>query len=106
DLAAMAVDQPLAFKIGEHAIDVYRGLARNVCDLLLRERVDHGAAIDIAASPDRGLAQEVRHPGSGIAAAAVHQPFVADRLAALDQTAKKSMQLRVRINDRIEIRRA
>ena len=38
-----------------------------------------------------------------IAPAAIDQPFVADRFVALDQPAEEALQLRMRIDDRIEV---
>ena len=62
DAAAFAADQALAFKIGEHAIDVDRGLAGNVGDLLLSERIDHALMADVDPAALRGFAQQMRDP--------------------------------------------
>src|SRR5437763_13431100 len=43
DLAALAADHALTLHVGEDAVDVHRRLARDVGDLLLRERLEHVA---------------------------------------------------------------
>src|SRR5574338_1050398 len=83
DLAALALDQPLPLHVGEDPIDVDRRLAGDIGDLLLGEGVHHARAVDV--HPYRSLAQQMRHAGGGIAAAAIDQPLVADRFVALDQ---------------------
>src|SRR4029078_5127851 len=60
DLAALAADQTLTFHVCENAVDVYRRLAGDVGDLLLREGVHHVRIFDV--HPDRGLAQQMGDP--------------------------------------------
>src|SRR5205085_8408255 len=74
-------------------------------DLLLGERVAEWLIGRIDANPHSRLAQQVSYAGGRIAAAAIDQPFVADRLVALDQPPEKALQGWVGLHDRIEIGR-
>src|SRR5205823_8014148 len=53
--------------------------------------------------PDRSLAQQMRDASRGIAPAAIDQPFVTDRFVALDQAPEEALQLRVRLDDLVEV---
>ena len=53
--------------------------------------------------PRRGLAQQMRDPRGGIAAAAIDQPFIADRFVALDQLPEEARALGIGVDDRVEI---
>ena len=59
------------------------------------------ASVDV--HPDRGFAQQMRDARGRIAAAAIDQPFVADRFVALDQPPEETLQLGMGIDDRVEV---
>ena len=50
-----------------------------------------------------GLAQQMCNSRSGIAPAAIDEPFVADRFVALDEATEEALHLRIVVNDRVEI---
>jgi hypothetical protein len=47
----------------------------------------------------------VRDPGRRVPPPAIHQPFVADRLIALDEASEETLHFRVRIDDWVEVLR-
>src|SRR6476469_2302834 len=53
--------------------------------------------------PDRGLAQKVSHARRRIPPSAIDQPFIADRLVALDQLPEKALHFRMSVYDRVEV---
>src|SRR5437868_12919328 len=83
NLPAFAPDQALPFHVGEDPVDVDRGLAGDVGDLLLREGIVQMPVGDM--HPLSSLAQQMRNTSGRIAATAIDQPLVTDRLIALKQ---------------------
>ena len=77
--------------------------------LLLRglyARLEQGRPVSLAeveAAANRRLAQEVRDTSGRIPAAAIDQPFIADRFVALDQAPEEAAELGVLVDDRIEV---
>src|SRR4029078_2066019 len=103
DVAALAPDQALPLHVGEDAVDVEGGLALDVGNLLLSERI--GQAVVSALHPCRRFAQQVRDARGRIPPSAVDQPFVANVLIALEQAAEEALKLGMLIDQRIEITR-